>query len=99
MEKDLLRSMPIEKWYNILIKKFKTRTPRALRNFMEQIDAQADIWIELARRPTTSWQYNIPRTLPQGKQPLLLENGEGSPSRPTQKPSTNQRMPEDEEDD
>ena len=31
MEKDLLRSMPLEKWYNALIKRFKIRTPRALK--------------------------------------------------------------------
>ena len=30
MEKDLLRSVPLEKWYEALIKRFKTRTPRAL---------------------------------------------------------------------
>ena len=38
MEKDLLRSVLIEKWYNVLIKKFKTRILRVLRNFIEQID-------------------------------------------------------------
>ena len=37
--------------------------------------------------------------MPQGKQPLLLESGEGSPSRPTQKPSTNQRKLNNKEDD
>lgn len=30
MEKDLLRAVPLEKWYKALIKRFKTRTPRAL---------------------------------------------------------------------
>ena len=80
--------------WNNLAMEFRIYIPKPtdstiLRNFIEQIDAQADMWMELA----------VPRSLPQGKQPLLLESGEGSPSRPTQKPSTNQRMSEDEEDD
>ena len=124
MAKDLLRSVPLEKWYDALIKRFKTRTPRALellqkekytfndarnskhprgyaqnilrharaaevgslqnqltmawnnlavefrihipepnasttvRHFMEQLDAQADMWMELARRPANSFQGN-----------------------------------------
>ena len=56
------------------------------------------MWIELARRPATSSQEDeyanrpfVLRSLPQ------LENG--LPLRPTQKPGTNQRKLNDEEDD
>ena len=220
MAKDLLRSVPLEKWYEALIKRFKTRTPRALellqkerytfndarsgrhprtyaqnilryakaaevgslqnqltmawnnlavefrihvpeptastsvRHFMEHLEAQADMWMELAKRSGSGFhgsnrssqvaksatsakqgqqtrrlveeklvpyygqppagvpyyprqnydndrpQYAdrpyVPRSLPQNKQPLLLESGKGSPSSktaPTRKPSTNQRKP------
>ena len=200
-EKDLLRAVPLEQWYEALVKRFKTRTPRALellqrekytlgdarsskhprvfaqnilrhakaaevgsiqnqltmawnnlavefrihipeptasttvRHFMEQLDGQADMWMELARRPVHGFQSSnrlakqpsssakqgqhqrteeklvpyygqpptgvpyyprqsydnnrpqyasrpfVPRSLPQGKQPLMLESGNGSPSR------------------
>ena len=210
MTKDLLRSVSLEKWYEALIRRFKTRTPKALdllqkerytfndarngkhprlyaqnilryakaaevgsiqnqltmawnnlavefrihvpeptpstsvRHFMEQLDAQADMWWELARRPGNAFhsrssqaakaapkqgqqsrrtveeklvpyygqppagvpyyprqsydnnrpQYAdrpyVPRSLPQTKQPLLLESGKGSPSSKTA-PTRSQR--------
>ena len=98
-------------WNNLAVE-FRIHIPEPtsstlVRNFIEQIDAQADMWMELARRPTTSSQQDeyanrpfVPRS--QGKQPLLLETEKGSPSRPTQKPSTdnkdtNEKSEEDQE--
>ena len=47
-------------------------------------------------RPQYANRPYVPRSLPQAKQPLLLESAaKGSPSRPAQKPSTSQKKPFD----
>ena len=95
MEKDLLRCVSLEKWYNALIKRFKTRTPRALELLQKERYTSVPRSLPLARRPILSSQQDEYVNRPQ---PLLLETEKGSPSRPTQKPSTNQRKLDDKED-
>ena len=58
MEKDLLRSMPIEKWYDVLIKRFKTRTPRALELLQKERYTSVPRILPLARRPATNSQQD-----------------------------------------